>query len=89
MRRAVVAFACPVAFAALPPLPSRATNGSSPRSPTATSSRSTPTAAGCARCGRRPRVEINGLAWSPDGNRLAFSYAGQIAVFDLPAAARR
>jgi Bacterial Ig domain/WD40-like Beta Propeller Repeat len=31
--------------------------------------------------------EITGLAWSPDGNRLAFSYTGRIVVFDV--AARR
>lgn len=31
--------------------------------------------------------EITGLAWSPDGNRLAFSYDGRIVVFDV--AARR
>ena len=30
--------------------------------------------------------EISGLAWSPDGNRLAFSYSGQIVVFDVATA---
>ena len=29
--------------------------------------------------------EITGLAWSPDGNRLAFSYAGRIVVIDIVA----
>jgi hypothetical protein len=29
--------------------------------------------------------EITGLAWAPDGNRLAFSYAGRIVVFDVTA----
>src|SRR5215213_5888337 len=30
--------------------------------------------------------ELSGLAWSPDGNKLAFSYGGKIAVYDLSAA---
>ncbi len=29
-----------------------------------------------------PSGEISGLTWSPDGNKLAFSYAGKITVFD-------
>src|SRR3954451_10389709 len=29
--------------------------------------------------------EISGLAWAPDGNRLAFSYAGQVVVYDVAA----
>jgi hypothetical protein len=29
--------------------------------------------------------EITGLAWSPDGNRLAFSHAGRIISFDVTA----
>jgi hypothetical protein len=29
--------------------------------------------------------EITGLAWSPDGNRLAFSHAGRIISFDVAA----
>ena len=45
---------------------------SSRRSSTAAWSRSTPTAAGCARCRVTDAGEITGLAWSPDGNRLAF-----------------
>jgi hypothetical protein len=28
--------------------------------------------------------ELSGLAWSPDGNKLAFSWGGKIVVFDLP-----
>ncbi len=31
----------------------------------------------------QPAGEITGLAWSPDGNRLAFSYAGRIVSFDV------
>src|SRR3954453_5018069 len=30
--------------------------------------------------------ELTGLAWSPDGNKLAFSYGGRLVVYDLPAA---
>src|SRR5690349_7963366 len=30
--------------------------------------------------------EITGLAWSPDGNKLAFAYGGKILVYDLPTA---
>ena len=33
----------------------------------------------------QPAGEITGLAWSPDGNRLAFSYAGRIVSFDVAA----
>src|SRR4051794_22852820 len=29
--------------------------------------------------------EIGGLAWAPDGNRLALSYNGQIVVWDVAA----
>jgi hypothetical protein len=32
-----------------------------------------------------PTGEITGLAWSPDGNKLAFSYADKITVFDVVA----
>ena len=33
----------------------------------------------------QPAGEITGLAWSPDGNRLAFSYVGRIVSFDVAA----
>src|SRR4051794_30091032 len=32
-----------------------------------------------------PAGELGGPAWSPDGNRLAVSYAGRIVVFDVAA----
>src|SRR4051794_10409608 len=32
-----------------------------------------------------PPGPISGLAWSPDGNRLALAYAGRIVVFDVAA----
>ena len=39
--------------------------------------------AACARFGRR-RAPITGLAWSPDGNRLALIAGGKLVVWDLP-----
>ena len=84
-RTAITVIACLAAFAATAaPAFARRPTACSPRSPTASSSRSTRTAAACGRSGRAAAGDISGLAWSPDGNKLAFSYGGRLVVYDLP-----
>ncbi len=85
MRWTMVAFACAVVLAAAP-APARAENGQLAAvvdgrlvtvNADGTGLRTlwAPTTAG----------DITGLAWSPDGNRLAFSHAGRIISFDVEA----
>ena len=85
MRRAIRAFVCAVGCSRRCCAPALAAppTASSPRSSTAPRRRSTPTAAACARCRSPTRRQITELAWSPDGNRLAFVTAGEIARLDL------
>ena len=87
MRWTMVAFACAVVFAALPaaaraePLNGQLAAVVEGRVVTVNADGTglrtlwTPAPAG----------EITGLAWSPDGNRLAFSHAGRIISFDVAA----
>src|SRR3954452_17350112 len=89
MRRAFVAIACAVLLAALPAhaLAGPAKNGMLAAvldgrlvtvNPDGGGLRTlwTPAAGG---------GDVTGLAWSPDGNKLAFSYTGKLFVFDVPA----
>lgn len=84
MRRAIVAFACAVLVAALPAPARAADNGQ-----LAAVAGGRLVAVNADGSGLRtlwaPTSDITGLTWSPDGNKLAFSYARKITVFDLEA----
>ena len=86
MRRAIRSFACAVAASRrCAPLPSRLPRtASSPRSRTARLVALNPDGSGLRTLLVAATAEqITELAWSPDGNRLAFVTAGEIGVLDL------
>lgn len=80
MRRAVLAVVCAVIFTALP-APALAANGQLAAVAEGKLVAVNPDGSGL-RTLWRPAGEITGLAWSPDGNKLVFSYLGKITIFD-------
>ncbi len=86
MRRAFLAFAC-VALLAAPPALAQAPPSNGMLAAVVDSKLVTVNADGS---GQRTlwapgSGEISGLAWSPDGNRLAMAYGGRIVVYDVAA----
>src|SRR4051812_31953043 len=86
MRRAFLVFAC-VAMLAAPPARAQAPPGNGMLAAVADSKLVTVNAdgSGLRTLWAPASGEISGLAWSPDGNRLAMAYGGQIVVYDLAA----
>ena len=76
-----------VLMALAAPALARPPTGSSPRSPTASSSPLNPDGTGLRTLWTPPSGEITGPAWSPDGNKLAFSYGGRITSSTSPTGA--
>jgi hypothetical protein len=82
MRRAVLAFAC--AFVAMATAaPAFADNGQLAAVIGGKLVAVNPDGSGLRTLWTPPGGDITGLAWSPDGNKLLFSYGGTIAVQDL------
>src|SRR4051812_37517676 len=85
MRRAFLAFACVALLAALPSAAFAASNGMLAAVVDAKLVTVNADGSGLRTLWAPSAGEISGLAWSPDGSRLAMSYAGKIVVYDVAA----